>query len=63
MSFSCNEADVCMTEGIRSCLGAVSLCCLSSGLHLAAISTSRCICEFEHNSRMQFRANSKNYAF
>lgn len=61
MSFSSNEADVCKTKCIR-CLGAVSLCCLSSGLHLAAISTGRRICEFEHNSRMQFRAISKNYA-
>ena len=52
MSFSFNEADVCKTEDIRSCLGDVSLCSLSSGLHLAAISTGRCICEFEHNSRM-----------
>ena len=62
MSFSFNEADVCKTKGIRSCLGAVSLCCLSSGLHLAAISTGRCICEFERSSRRQFRDNSKNYA-
>lgn len=62
MSFSFNEADVCRTEGIRCCLGTVALCCLSSRLHLAAISTGRCICEFERGSRMRFRVNSKNFA-
>lgn len=62
MSFSFNEADVCKAEGVRRCLGAVSLCCLSSGSRLAAVSTGRRICEFEHSSRTRFRASCKNYA-
>lgn len=60
VSFCFNEADVCKAGGARSCLGRVSWCCLSGRLCYAALSTGRCIREFERNSRMQFRANSKN---
>lgn len=34
MSFSSYEADVCKTEGIRCCFGAVSLCCLTGYIWL-----------------------------
>jgi len=37
VSFSCNEADVCTTEGRRSCLSAVSLCSVSGGVCLALL--------------------------